>query len=79
MGALHKDERSRQIEPQFSLLDKFFMSHIIKSADVKEFDEKHLEDHQKAVGEDGYTVLQKALLEHNILVLSKIYMNISFA
>ena len=45
MGALHKDERSRQIEPQFSLLDKFFMSHIIKSADVKEFDEKHLEDH----------------------------------
>lgn len=54
------------------------MSHIIKSADVKEFEEKHLEEHQRAVGEDGYTVLQRALLEHNILVLSKIYMNISF-
>ena len=29
-------------------------------------------------GSDGYSVLQRALLEHNIVVLSKIYLNISF-
>ena len=27
---------------------------------------------------DGYTVLEKALIEHNIVVISRIYMNIHF-
>ena len=27
---------------------------------------------------DGYTVLEKSLIEHNILVISRIYMNIRF-
>ena len=27
---------------------------------------------------DGYSVLDKALIEHNILVISRIYMNIRF-
>ena len=78
MAALYKDERCKQIDPHFDLLNKLFLGHIIKWADAKKFEDEHLQDHQKATGEDGYTVLQKALLEHNILILSRIYLNISF-
>ena len=78
MAALHKDERSKQIDPHFDLLSKLFLGSIVKWADAKKFEDEQLQDHQKATGEDGYTVLQRALLEHNILVLSRIYLNISF-
>lgn len=78
MGVLHKDERSKSLDPHFEILDKFFMGHIIKERDIAAFEAEHCEEHQKALGADGYTVLQKALLEHNILILSKIYLNITF-
>lgn len=29
-------------------------------------------------GVDGYTVLERSLIEHNIVVISRIYMNITF-
>lgn len=77
MSVLHKDERSKSIDPHYGILDKLFMGHIIKESDVAAY-EADLEDHQKARGEDGSTVLARALLEHNILVLSKIYLNITF-
>lgn len=54
------------------------MTNIIKSQECQAFEASHLVDHQRARGADGYTVLEKALLEHNILVLSKIYLNVSF-
>jgi COP9 signalosome complex subunit 4 len=77
MSALHKDERSKLMDPHFEIMHKIFMGNVVRLQDVKEFD-KQLKEHQKVRGQDGYTVLQKALLEHNIVVLSKIYLNISF-
>ena len=59
------------------MLDKFFMGKIIKRPDANEF-EQSLATHQKVVSSDGFSVLGKALIEHNIEVISKIYMNISF-
>ena len=41
--------------------------------------ENTLEVHQKVQFSDGYTVLDKALIEHNITVLSRIYTNITFS
>jgi COP9 signalosome complex subunit 4 len=78
LGALHKDERSKQIEPHYDLLEKFYLSHIIKKKECQDFEAEHLNDHQKARGQDGYSVLERSILEHNILVSSKIYLNISF-
>jgi COP9 signalosome complex subunit 4 len=52
-------------------------SKIITKEDVKDF-EKQLKDHQKAIGAEGMTVLEKALIEHNMQAISNIYMNISF-
>ena len=38
-----------------------------------------LADHQKAKLEDNSTVLDRAVLEHNMLAISRLYDNISFA
>jgi COP9 signalosome complex subunit 4 len=53
------------------------MNHIIREQDVKDF-ESQLEEHQNIERGDGYKVLDKALIQHNIVVVSKIYMNITF-
>ena len=45
LSMLHKDERSKSIEPHFELLDKFFMGNVIKAAEVQDFEKEHLEDH----------------------------------
>jgi len=45
LSVLHKDERSKSVEPHFELLDKFFMGHVIKPAEVQNFEKEHLEDH----------------------------------
>lgn len=45
LGALHKDERSKQIEPHFDLLEKFYLSCIIKKKECTEFESSHLADH----------------------------------
>ena len=55
-----------------------FMGEVVKREHVVEFQEK-LEPHQNIRYTDGYSVLDKALIEHNIGVLSAIYMNITFA
>ena len=47
------------------------MGHLIKEQDVKVFENDVLVDHQKAKDANGRTVLQAAIIEHNILVLSK--------
>lgn len=73
---LYKDERSQKLE-SFEILQNMFMERVIKPDDVKKFSTE-LADHQKVTTSDGYTVLEKATLEHNISVISKIYTNISF-
>ena len=77
LTTLKKDERTKKIE-FYSILENMFMGRVIRRPEVKEFEEQ-LADHQKALSSDGYSVLDKALIEHNIEVISKIYKNISFA
>lgn len=54
-----------------------FLGKIIKRPDVQKFDDS-LKPHQKVVSSEGFSVLGKAIIEHNIEVISKIYSNISF-
>lgn len=44
MGVLHKDERSKSLDPHYELLNKLYMGHIIKKTEVEAF-EKTLEEH----------------------------------
>ena len=76
IAILYNDERtkSRQF---YELLQKMFVGEVIRKSHVEDFLQK-LEDHQNVTMGDGYTVLEKALIEHNIVVISRIYMNIRF-
>jgi len=76
LSVLHKDLRTQKLE-HFDILDKMFLGRVIKRPDVKAFEDS-LQVHQKTVSSEGYSVLDKALIEHNIEVISKIYKNITF-
>ena len=59
------------------MLERMFNDKVINKEISGKFEET-LEDHQKATTAEGYTVLEKAVLEHNIRVVSNIYQTISY-
>ena len=76
LASLYQDERSTHLE-NFDILEKLFMQRIIKRPDVEKFSEKLL-DHHKALLASGKTVLETAMIEHNIIAISKLYCNLTF-
>ena len=76
LSIIHKDVRSQKLD-HYEVLDKLYLGKITKRPDVRAFEES-LQPHQKTVSPEGFSVLGKALIEHNIEVISKIYQNISF-
>jgi COP9 signalosome complex subunit 4 len=76
LAKLYKDERASQID-EFGILEKIFLDRLLTSSEVSAFAAK-LQDHQKAQTADGSTVLEKAILEHNLLGASRLYSNIGF-
>lgn len=76
LGRLYKDERSAQLE-EFGILEKIFLDRLLSPAEVDKFAEG-LQPHQLATTADGSTVLAKAVMEHNLLGVSRLYNNIQF-
>ncbi|KAG6844911.1 hypothetical protein H0H87_002610 [Tephrocybe sp. NHM501043] len=104
LASLYRDERTPDL-PTYNILSKMFLDHILRPAEVKEF-EKTLKPHQLAkiaissndrlasagqydapAGMDEptastrtgpATVLDRAVMEHNLLASSQIYNNITF-
>ncbi|KAG5355922.1 COP9 signalosome complex subunit 4 [Yarrowia sp. B02] len=76
LTALYKDERSVQL-PTFKVLEQLYENRILDQEDVKQFAEM-LEPHQLALMGDGVTVLDRAVLEHNLLAISRVFSCISF-
>ncbi|KAF9534291.1 hypothetical protein CPB83DRAFT_844002 [Crepidotus variabilis] len=101
LASLYRDERTADL-PTYNILSKMFLDHILRPAEVKEF-EKTLKPHQLAKiaissndrlasatdmgGDDDpnaskrtgpSTVLDRAVMEHNLLASSNIYNNITF-
>ncbi|XP_033755568.1 COP9 signalosome complex subunit 4-like [Pecten maximus] len=76
LATLFKDERCQQL-PAYHILEKMYLDRIIRSSDLQEF-ASYLQSHQKAVTSDGSTILDRAVIEHNLLSASKLYNNISF-
>jgi COP9 signalosome complex subunit 4 len=54
-----------------------FLDRILRKQEVDKFQEM-LEPHQLAKLADGSTVLERAVIEHNLLAASKVYNNITF-
>ena len=64
--------------PAFNILEKMYLDRLIKRTELKEFESK-LMPHQKATTADGSTIVDHAVIEHNLLAASKLYNNITFA
>merc|ERR1712000_209578 len=76
LGRFYKDERSAQLD-EFGILEKIFLDRVLTAKEVETFAEG-LQPHQLATTADGTTVLAKAVMEHNLLGVSKLYSNIRF-
>ena len=60
----------------YHILEKMYSDRLIKRSELKEF-EALLQPHQKAITSDGSTILDHAVVEHNLLAASKLYNNIT--
>ncbi|KYQ90987.1 proteasome component region PCI domain-containing protein [Tieghemostelium lacteum] len=76
LATLYKDERSAALD-QFPILEKMFLERILKKVEVQKFSES-LSAHHLARTSDGSTVLDRSIIEHNLLSASKLYNNITF-
>ncbi|XP_065158268.1 COP9 signalosome complex subunit 4 [Atheta coriaria] len=76
LAILFKDERCQSL-PAFAILEKMYLDRIIRRSELQEF-EALLQPHQKASMLDGSTILDRAVIEHNLLAASKSYKNIKF-
>ncbi|XP_021922329.1 COP9 signalosome complex subunit 4 [Zootermopsis nevadensis] len=76
LATLFKDERCQQL-PAYSILEKMYLDRIIRRSELQDFGNM-LQPHQKASTTDGSTILERAVIEHNLLSASKLYNNITF-
>ena len=74
LAKLYKDDRASEVD-NYQILEKIFLDRILEAEEISNFAAK-LPDHQKARTADGSTVVEKAMLEHNLLGVSRIYRNI---
>ena len=74
LAKLYKDDRAAECK-NFGILEKIFLDRILEAEEISSF-AAELPDHQKAKTSDGSTVVEKAMLEHNLLGVSHIYRNI---
>lgn len=58
-----------------TLLKKMHTHQIIRPSELVQFDAS-LADHQKAVMSDGLTIMERAVVEHNMIAVSDVYESI---
>lgn len=74
LSRLYKDDRSTSLDV-FGILEKIFTDRLLTAEEVEAFAAK-LVPHQLAQMAEGSTVLDRAVIEHNLLAASKLYENI---
>lgn len=82
LGLVYKDDRLSQLDsiPHFSthssILSKMYKAQVIKrDNDLVQFEES-LAEHQKALMSDGLTIMERALIEHNMVAIGQLYSTI---
>ena len=76
LAILYKDERTAKIAT-FNMMENIYLERVVRAPEIQEF-EKSLRPHQMALTAEGLTVLQKAMIEHNLFAAAKMYNNITF-
>ncbi|KAJ5731514.1 uncharacterized protein N7483_006022 [Penicillium malachiteum] len=75
LSRLYKDDRASSVD-EFSILEKMFLDRLLNADEIAAFAKK-LAPHQLAITSDGTTVLDRAVIEHNLVAASKLYENIN--
>ena len=84
LGLVYKDERLSQLDslPEFEthseVLLAMYMNQVLRKDEALLKFEKGLPLHAQAVMGDGLTIIERAVLEHNMVAVSKIYASIYF-
>lgn len=84
LALLYQDDRLGSLDAMLPaqyadhavVLGRVFKEQMLLKEELKAF-ENCLMPHQKATTKEGFTLLEKAVIEHNILAVGKIYDNIS--
>lgn len=71
---MYGDERSQQL-PQYRILKKVYLEQLLNESDIEELKEQ-LTPSQMAQNPDGTTVLSRAMIDHNLMSVSRLYLNI---
>ncbi|KMZ76103.1 hypothetical protein ZOSMA_106G00080 [Zostera marina] len=74
--AKNADERCSKLKI-YPILQKVYLGRILRKPEIDAFSEE-LKAHQKALLSDNFTMLDRAMIEHNLLSASKLYTNIRF-
>lgn len=77
LAILYNDERSRSLDI-FPLLESIYMGRLLQTSQIERF-RPTLLPNQSSSHTDGDTVLDRAVIEHNLLAASRLYMNIHFS
>jgi len=76
LAMYYKDDKAPQLD-SYTVLEKMFLDRILKKEEIQAFSNTLL-PHQKAIMTGGKTILEQAVIEHNLLAASKVYNNITF-
>jgi len=77
LGQYYKDDRCTSL-PGYNLVEKMFLERFIDSKEYEAF-EKTLEEHQQRATKEGWSLLKKAVIEHNLIAASHVYTNIAMS
>jgi COP9 signalosome complex subunit 4 len=84
LGLLYKDDRLKDLatlpgyKSHASVLTKMYTERLLFADELKTFEES-LSAHQRATTSEGWTIVEKAVIEHNMLAAKNVYDNITFS
>jgi len=74
LAKYYRDERVARLEG-FSFLEALFVGRFLTKNEIEAF-QGGLEEHQQKKTKEGWTQLEKASIEHNLIAAAKVYNNI---
>lgn len=66
-----------EFQSHSAVLTKMYLNRIVQKRELEQF-ESSLADHQKAIMADGLTIVERGVLEHNMVAVSHLYTSIYF-
>lgn len=81
LGHLYRDERLSELYrlPEYcthaTIVRKMYRHQILQAAELKQLEDS-LDPHQKAIMGDGLSILERGVVEHNMIAVSKTYRSI---